>query len=95
MSAREITRDSQRSMITLRANPQSASRPTASTPSRRKPLARASTLINDSISVEAAVTSPALRSSISMLMIRRRTGWPTTCSASAVVNPVPVQVERA
>jgi hypothetical protein len=41
------------------------------------------------------VTSPALRTIISHMTIRRRTGLLTTCSLSAVVNPVPVNADRA
>ena len=34
---------------------------------------------------------PALPSSMSVLMIRRLTGWPTSCSLSPVVYPQPVK----
>jgi len=40
-------------------------------------------------------TAPAPLTSMSVMAIRRRAGWPTTASASEVVNPVPVKAERA
>ncbi|MET8453821.1 hypothetical protein [Streptomyces sp. NPDC005209] len=41
------------------------------------------------------VAAPALPSSISIVAIRRRTGWLTMLSASVVVKPTPVKAERA
>ena len=53
------------------------------------------TLTKDSIRVDAAVTKPTPRNCINRLMMRRRTGWRSTASASSVVKPVPVHAERA
>ena len=50
---------------------------------------------NESMSVEIAVTIPTFPTSISHITMRRRTGWPTTASASLVVKPTPVNAERA
>ena len=47
------------------------------------------------MSEEMAGAIPALPSSMSRRMIRRRTGWLTTFSASSVVKPTPVNAERA
>ena len=50
---------------------------------------------NERINEITIVTKPALRATIRVMMIRRRTGWSTTFSASLVVKPVPVKAERA
>ncbi len=47
------------------------------------------------ISAATVETMPALPASMSIMMIRRRTGWLISCSDSLVVYPVPVKAERA
>ena len=54
-----------------------------------------SVVTKDNINEEAAVMKPAFPSSISSMMMRRRTGCCTTRSDSVVVNPAPVKADRA
>ena len=59
------------------------------------PMAPAPPWLNPRMRVLAEATMPTLPMSMSIMTTRRRSGWPTTCSDSEVVNPAPVRAERA
>ena len=99
-SAHLMTFDIRRSTHLLIAIRYSVSSPPSSTTKRNhdwshsaSPRGRVST--NDAISEATIDASPAFPASIRIMMIRRRTGWLTTCSDSELVNPEVVNALRA